>query len=118
MTKGVHSSLDIMFIPPFFLAIRVSNELLVHHQERCLIYCIIQFGTIVQECLAAMTLYIATTNTLGYSAVLYCQGDLRFLHRQTFLILLYMFRNVRQLETRFVISRTSESVDQSEVTVT
>ena len=28
---------------PFFLALHVSNELLVHNQEHCLVYCVIQY---------------------------------------------------------------------------
>ena len=35
------------FFPPFFLALHVRKDSLVHHQKHCLIYSITQFGAIV-----------------------------------------------------------------------
>ena len=56
MTNESTSLINNSFIPPVFLAVHVSNEFFVHHQEHCLIYCITQFGTIVKASLAVMKL--------------------------------------------------------------
>ena len=62
-----------VFIPRF-IALHVSNELLVHHQEHSVIYCITQFGTIVQASLAALQactiVPIVLCNTVYHRVVL------------------------------------------------
>ena len=53
----MHSSYNVFFIPQFFcLLYMFRTNLVVHHQEHSIIYCITQFGTIgtiVQASLAA-----------------------------------------------------------------
>ena len=47
ITKEMHSSYNQLFIPQFFcLLYMFRKNLVVHHQQHTIIYCITQFGTV------------------------------------------------------------------------
>jgi hypothetical protein len=56
LPTGCTVLIDNFYSTVFSLGLHVLDDLLVHHREHCLIYCIMQFGTIMQVSLAAMQL--------------------------------------------------------------
>ena len=62
MTNEMHNYYDEFFIPQFFcLLYMFRKNLVVHHQEHGIIYCITPFGTIV---------LIVLCNTIYYAVLL------------------------------------------------
>ena len=57
MTNEMHNSYNRFLFHSFYQLYMFRTNLVVHHQKHCIIYCIIQFGTIgtiVQASLAAL----------------------------------------------------------------
>ena len=53
MTNEMHNSYNQFYSTLFCLLYMFRTNLVVHHQEHCLVYCITQFGTIVQASVVA-----------------------------------------------------------------
>ena len=56
MTNEMHNSYNQFYSTVFCLLYMFRKNLVFHHQEHGIMYCIAQFGTIVQASLAAMRL--------------------------------------------------------------
>ena len=56
MTNEMHNSYNQFNSTVFRLLYKFRTNLVVHHQQHGIIYCITQFGTIVKKILAALRL--------------------------------------------------------------